>query len=249
MLATATFLRLNPSLRGTAKKELCQAEQQSEERWRQWGCVQRFSLTCINSAVKRNRLAHQTRTELQPLYKLPVPPNHFLPNRVTPPNFKIAQPSFKASVERLALQNRTRKESIADIPGGTLMRHCAFKEFPWIRDVQRLTCRKIMYRVCSSYNEQQRTRGCLNAWLCFCRKQKQLRLKEQLQRLESFKIVAQTCLLQWTRLFVARGARRTFLVLRTLRAFAILRSQTRQKLQAGECLPRALITCKASVKN
>lgn len=93
--------------------------------------------------------------------------------------------------------------------------------------------RRSLRQLCKSFQRQQKMLACFRSWLAFCRKVKELRLRQELQHLRSLRSTAMSCLDQWTCLFVAVGARRTFLSLRCLSAFTLFVSHSRQCLHTG----------------
>ena len=100
--------------------------------------------------------------------------------------------------------------------------------------------RKVLRRFCKSHYRQQWMRACWGAWLAFSRKKKQLQIQQHLQRLRTVKALATTCLFHWASVFVAVGARRTFLSLKGLEAFTAFVSRSRQELEAGRSSPAAM---------
>ncbi|CDI85670.1 hypothetical protein EPH_0059570 [Eimeria praecox] len=93
--------------------------------------------------------------------------------------------------------------------------------------------RRMLSQICKAYQDQQQMRICFGSWLAFCRKSRELRLQQELQRLRSLKSTAMNCLLQWVSVFVAVGARRIFLGLKGFRAFVVAASHRHQNLHDG----------------
>lgn len=93
--------------------------------------------------------------------------------------------------------------------------------------------RRTLSRICKIFQAQQIMRICFGSWLKFCWKSRELRLQQELQNLRTLKSTAMNCLLRWTSVFVAVGARKIFLSLRGLRAFVVVASHRHQILHIG----------------